>query len=167
MSAGILAPLANDPGVRTPLAFALVGAFAASTAFAAGEPEVLASARIGRLDVSSSVLVSPKSVDMRGVWVDESRPCSETRLLDVKAQVERIGSNGRSARVTRKGTFRTRNCAEGGPNMGFTLNARTIGFGCADGRWKPGRYHFTTTSVDRRKRLRAVASVGWVQTRRC
>ena len=146
---------------------ALVAAVAASTAAAAGEPEVFASSRIGNLDVTSSVLVTPKNVDMRGGWVDNTRPCSETRLLDVKVNVERIQSNGQSRRVRRMGTFRTTNCAEGGPNMGFTLNAKAIGFGCANGRWKPGRYDFTTTTVDHRKRLRAVASVNWLQTQPC
>ena len=149
------------------LTVAVLAAIAASAAAAAGEPEVFASSRIGHLDVTSSVLVSAKTVDMRGVWVDNTRPCSESRLLDVKAQVERIQANGHSRRVTRKGTFRTTNCAEGGPNMGFTLVAKAIGFGCPNGRWKPGRYAFTTTSLDHRKRLRAVASVNWVQTDPC
>ncbi|HEY0416847.1 MAG TPA: hypothetical protein VGC78_10695 [Gaiellaceae bacterium] len=145
----------------------LVAAVAASTALAAGEPEVFASSRIGHLDVTSSVLVGPTSVDMRGGWVDTARPCSETRLLDVKVDVERIESNGRSRRVRRMRTFRTTNCAEGGPNMGFTFRARAIGFGCANGRWKPGRYDFTTTTVEHRKRLRAVASVSWAKLQPC
>ena len=143
------------------VATGVVALVLAATAAAAGEPEVFAASRIGTLDVVSGVLVSATSVDLRGVWNDPNRPCSETRLLTVRASVEHIpfGQSGR--RVTRKGTFRTPNCAEGGPNMGFTLSAKTIGFGCANGRWKPGRYAFVTTSVDHRKRLRAVASVGW------
>ena len=135
-----------------------------AAAGAAGEPEVLAASRIGTLDVVSGVLVSPTSVDLRGVWNDPNRPCSETRLLTVRASVEHIPSG---TRVTRRGTFRTRNCAEGGPNMGFTLSAKGVGYGCANGRWKPGRYHFVTTSVDHRKRLRAVASVGWENRTAC
>ncbi len=146
------------------LAGLAVSLVAAGTAEAAGEPEVFASARIGHLDVSSSVLVTPKGVDMRGVWVDDTHPCSETRLLDVKAQIDYIPTN---KRVIRKGTFRTTNCAEGGPNMGFTLNAQAIGLGCANGKWKPGRYSFTTTSLDHRKRLRAIASVGWKNPTPC
>ena len=142
----------------TVLALSLVAVGAAG---AAGEPQVFAASRIGNLDVVSGVLVAPKSVDLRGVWVDPTHPCSEMRLLDVRATVDRVPFGGSGQRVSRSGTFRTQNCAEGGPNMGFTLNAKAIGFGCPNGRWKPGQYTFTTTSVDHRKRLRAVASVGW------
>jgi hypothetical protein len=136
----------------------LAALIAAAAATAAGEPEVFAAARIGHLDVVSGVLVSPKSVDLRGVWVDDTRPCAETRLLDVRGEIDYIPT-GR--RVVRKKTFRTANCAEGGPNMGFTLSAKAVGLACPNGRWKPGRYSFVTTSLDHRKRLRAVASVGW------
>ena len=136
----------------------------AGSAKAAGEPEVFAAARIGNLDVVSSVLVSAQTVDMRGVWVDDTRPCSEKRLLDVKAQIDFVPTG---KRVIRKGTFKTANCAEGGPNMGFTLTASAIGLACPNGRWKPGRYSFVTTSLDHRKRLRAVASVGWKNPTNC
>jgi hypothetical protein len=151
--------------------FALAGLagtlVAAGTASAAGEPSVFAAARIGHLDVVSGVLVSPTSVDLRGVWVDETQPCTQTRLLDVKGVVDYVPFGQQGKRVQRKRTFRTANCAEGGPNMGFTLGAKAIGFGCANGRWKPGQYTFVTTSVDHRKRLRAVASVGWENKTNC
>jgi len=140
---------------------------AAGAAEAAGEPEVFASSRIGNLDVTAGVLVSPKSVEMRGGWVDETQPCSQTRLLDVRAEVDYIPFGQEGKRISRKRTFRTANCAEGGPNMGFTLTPKGIGFGCPSGRWKPGRYHFTTVAVDHRKRLRAVASVGWAKPEAC
>ena len=146
------------------LAGLAVSLVAAGAAGAAGEPEVFASSRIGHLDVSSSVLVTPGAVDMRGVWVDNTRPCSETRLLDVKARIDFIPT---SKRVIRTRTFRTANCAEGGPNMGFTLKASVIGLACPNGKWKPGRYAFTTTSLDHRKRLRAIASVGWKNPTPC
>jgi hypothetical protein len=137
---------------------------AAGSAEAAGEPEVFAAARIGHLDVVSGVLVSAKAVDLRGVWVDDTHPCSEMRLLDVKGQIDYVPTG---KRVLRKGTFKTGNCAEGGPNMGFTLSAKAIGLACPNGRWKPGRYSFVTTSVEHRKRLRAVASVGWKNPTPC
>jgi hypothetical protein len=143
---------------------ALAALLAATTASAAGEPEVFASARIGHLDVSSSVLVSATAVDMRGVWVDDSQPCSQKRLLDVKAQIDFIPTG---KRVIRKNTFRTGNCAEGGPNMGFTLSATAVGLACPNGHWKPGRYSFVTTSLEHRKRLRAIASVGWKKPTPC
>jgi hypothetical protein len=146
------------------VAASLLGAAGAT---AAGEPSVFAASRIGTLDVVSGVLVSPTSVDLRGVWVDENRPCSETRLLDVKGVVDYVPFGRQGRRFQRRRTFRTANCAEGGPNMGFTLSAKSIGFGCPNGRWKPGQYTFVTTSVDHRKRLRAVASVGWENRRAC
>jgi hypothetical protein len=151
------------------IALSGIGAFfvAAGTATAAGEPEVFASSRIGSLSVTTGVLVAPKSVDMRGVWVDETQPCSQTRLLDVRAQVDYIPFGGQGQRFERKRTFRTANCAEGGPNMGFTFTPKAIGFGCPSGAWKPGRYHFTTVALDRRKRLRSVASVGWEKREPC
>ena len=149
-----------------------LAALAATVSFttgagAAGEPSVFGAARIGSLDLVSGVIVRPTGVDLRGGWVDTTRPCSEARLLDVKGVVEHIPFGGQGRRVTRKRTFRASNCAEGGPNMGFTLSAKRIGFGCPDGGWKPGRYAFVTTSVDHRKRLRAVASVGWSKAGRC
>jgi hypothetical protein len=152
---------------RFTLAGLAASLMAAGTADAAGEPSVFAAARMGNLDVVSGVLVSPTSVDLRGVWVDETRPCTQTRLLDVKGVVDYVPFGQQGQRVQRKRTFRTANCAEGGPNMGFTLGAKAIGFGCPNGRWKPGQYTFVTTSVDHRKRLRAVASVGWENRRAC
>ena len=140
---------------------------AAGAAGAVGEPQVFAASRIGSLNVVSGVLVAPKSVELRGVWFDQTRPCTEERLLDVVVSVDRVPFGGSGQRVSRRGTFRTQNCAEGGPNMGFTLGAKAIGFGCANGRWKPGIYTFVTTSVDHRKRLRAVASVGWENRTGC
>jgi hypothetical protein len=140
---------------------------AAGTAAAAGEPEVFASARIGSLSVTASALVTPKGVDMRGGWIDETQPCSQTRLLDVTAEVDYIPFGQSGQRFKRKRTFRTANCAEGGPNMGFTFTPKQMGFGCPSERWKPGRYHFTTIAVDHRKRLRAVASVGWEKPEPC
>jgi hypothetical protein len=154
--------------VRRRLAVAAAGALvAAGSALAAGEPSVFAASRIGSLSVVSAVYVGPKSVDLLGVWIDQTRPCTETRLLDVKGSVDYVPFGRSGRRVSRKRTFRTANCAEGGPNMGFTLRAKAIGFGCANGRWKPGQYTFVTTSVDRRKRLRAVASVGWENRTPC
>lgn len=154
------------PG-RITLAALSLSLLAAGTAEAIGEPQVFAASRIGSLDVVSAVLVGPKGVDLRGVWTDETRPCNEQRLLDVRGTVDRVPFGGQGERVTRNGTFRTPNCAEGGPNMGFTLHAKAIGYGCANGRWKPGQYTFTTISVDHRKRLRAVASVAWANRVAC
>ena len=50
----------------------------ALTAGVAGEPSTLATARLGTLTVTSSVLVSAKAVDMRGVWNDTAPRAGRT-----------------------------------------------------------------------------------------
>ena len=149
------------------LAILVAGLGAAAAAEAAGEPSVFAASRIGTLDVVSAVHVNPKGVDLLGVWVDESFPCTATRLLTVRGEVDYVPFGQSGSRVKRMRTSRVANCAEGGPNTGFTLGAKAIGYGCPNGRWKPGQYTFVTSSVDHRKRLRAVASVGWENRTPC
>ncbi len=152
------------PRVRLLLALALASLVAAAAAQAAGEPEVFGSAKLGSLSVTSGVLVGPTGVDLRGVWVDEKRPCSENRTLTIRAEVDYVPTG---KRVVRRGSFKTANCAEGGPNMGWTITAKAAGFACPNGAWRPGRYHFVTTTVETKSKLRAVASVGWVRQGRC
>lgn len=142
----------------------LAGLLAAVAASAAGEPEVFGSAKLGSLSVTSGAIVGPKSVDMRGVWIDDKRPCSETRTITVKAEIDYIPT---AKRVVKKGAFKTPNCAEGGPNMGWTIGAKSVGLACPKGTWKPGRYHFVTTTTETKSGLKAVASVGWAKTGRC
>ena len=149
------------------LATLAAGLTAAASAEAAGEPSVFAASRIGTLDVISAVHVHPKDVDLLGGWVDMSFRCTATRLLTVRGEVDYVPFGQSGSRVERKRTSRVTNCAEGGPNTGFSLGARAIGYGCANGRWKPGQYTFVTTSVDHRKRLRAIASVGWENRTSC
>ena len=59
------------------------------------------------------------------------------------------------------------NCAEGGPNFGFDLVPRRIGLGCANGRWKPGRYSLVTRVTDVGTGLVAQASLYRQVTRAC
>ena len=135
-------------------------------AAAGGEPTAFGSARLGTLTVTSSVLVSPKAADMRAVWNDTKAPCAESRRLPVRILVDRVAA-GKTTRVRRAGTFRDGNCAEGGPNVGFTLGARAAGMACPDGRWKPGLYHFLTRAKEPRRGLEVSASLDWTNTRRC
>ena len=135
-------------------------------AVAAGEPTTFGTARLGTLTVTASVVVTPRSVDMRGVWNDTKVPCTVSRRLRVRVLVDRVAS-GRTKRVVRSGTFRDPNCAEGGPNVGFTLAARAVGLACPDGRWKPGLYHFLTRAKEPKRGLEALASLDWTNTRRC
>jgi len=135
-------------------------------AVATGEPTSFGSARLGSLTVTASVLVSPKAVDMRGVWNDTKAACTASRPLRVSVLVDRV-AGGKTTRVRRAATFRDTNCAEGGPNVGFTLGARSIGLACPNGRWKPGLYHFLTRAREPKKHLEATASLDWTNTRRC
>ena len=135
-------------------------------AAAGGEPTSFGTARLGTLTVTASVLVSPKAADMRGVWNDTKVSCTENRRLRVRVLVDRVAA-GKTTRVRRAGTFRDPNCAEGGPNVGFTLSARRIGTACPNGRWKPGLYHFLTRTKEPKRGLEASASLGWTNTRRC
>jgi hypothetical protein len=59
------------------------------------------------------------------------------------------------------------NCAEGGPNMGFTFSARRLGMACPSGAWKPGRYSLATTTKHLASGLEAIASLGWVKRGSC
>jgi hypothetical protein len=135
-------------------------------AAAGGEPTSFGTARLGTLTVTSSVLVSPKAADMRAVWNDTKAPCTESRRLRVRVLVDRVAA-GKTTRVRRAGTFRDANCAEGGPNVGFTLSARAAGMACPNGRWKPGLYHFLTRAKEPKRGLEASASLDWTNTRRC
>ncbi len=148
----------------------LVGAVAGALVAAApalAEPEVFAVAVDGDLQVSSSILVSAKATDMRGGWLNETLPCAAWRRLRVSIDVERVPGSG-GGRVVRKSKSQAvQNCAEGGPNMGFSLTARRLGMACPDGSWKPGRYSLATTTVHLATGLKAIASVGWRKRGSC
>jgi hypothetical protein len=131
-----------------------------------GEPSAFGTARLGSLTVTANVLVSAKAVDMRGVWNDTKVPCTVNRPLRVRVLIDRV-SRGKTKRIVRSGTFRDVNCAEGGPNVGFTIKARSVGLACPDGRWKPGLYHFLTRAKESKRGLEASASLDWQNSRRC
>jgi hypothetical protein len=131
-----------------------------------GEPSSFGTARLGTLTVTASVFVAPKAADMRAVWNDTKAPCTESRRLRVRILVDRVAA-GKTTRVRRAGTFRDANCAEGGPNVGFTLSARAAGMACPNGRWKPGLYHFLTRAKEPKQGLEASTSLDWRNSRRC
>ena len=141
-------------------------ALAGIAALASGEPSTFGTARLGSLTVTASVVVGPKDVDMRGVWNDTKVPCTVSRPLRVRVLVDRV-VGGKTQRVRRSGRFRDANCAEGGPNVGFTLRARSIGLSCPNGRWKPGLYHFLTRAREPKRKLEGTASLDWTNRRRC
>ncbi len=147
---------------------AILGLAAATGPAAAGEPPTAyGDASLGSLHVTSGVLVTPKAVDMRGVWVDTKVACSVTRKLTVRAQVYLTPFGKTGSRRARLGTFADANCAEGGPNVGFTLTARKLGYACPNGRWKPGRLDFVVKTTEPTRGLRATTSLSWANTRVC
>jgi hypothetical protein len=139
----------------------------AAIARGADEPVAFGSARLGSLSVTSGVFVSARAVDLMGVWTDTKVSCLANRRLRVRAVVDYVPATGKPRRVERVGRFRSPNCAEGGPNVGFTLTARKLGFACPNGTWKPARYNFLTQTTEPRRGLRATASLIWFKKGRC
>jgi len=145
---------------------AAVAAAAAAVALAADLPTSTAVAERGSLKVVSRALLAPRSAELMGVWLDARRQCSEQRRLRVSILVDLV----RGSTTTRKSRSRlglVANCAEGGPNFGFTVTPSGLGMSCASGRWKPGRYVFVVRTFDAVSQLRAVATLSHEETRRC
>lgn len=146
----------------------VIGLACASGAWAAGEPPTAyGDAFLGSLHVTSGILVSPTATDLRGVWVDTKVGCSVTRKLTVKVHVYLTPFGKSGTYRVRIGTFADANCAEGGPNVGFSLTARKLGYACANGRWKPGRFSFVVQTTEPTHGLRATASLSWANTTPC
>ncbi len=146
------------------IAFALT--LGASSAAAAYEPAAYGTATRGTLNVTSGVLVLPKVAEMKGVWLDDTRSCAETRRLRVTVEVF-YSRGATTSRVRLAKTGPVANCAEGGPNFGFVVRASRHGLACPSGRWKPGSYSFLTTTRDLRSGLAASASLLWQKTGSC
>lgn len=140
----------------------------AGVATAAGEPPMASGdARLGTLHVTSGILVSPKTADLRGVWNDTKVKCSVSRRLTVRADVYYRAFGKQGSHRRKVGRFLDMNCAEGGPNVGFTLSARQLRYACPNGRWKPGRIDFVVTTTEPTRGLRATTSLSWANTQKC
>jgi hypothetical protein len=133
---------------------------------AAAEPFTFAIAKDGQLFVSSSVLVGGRTVEMMGGWVNESQNCTRRRRLAVDVLIDRVRA-GNTTRFEDERTGLVMNCAEGGPNFGFQLTATDVGMACPNGKWRPGRYSFDTSTLFRSRHLTAIASLSWVNRERC
>jgi len=139
----------------------------AAPALAADEPSAFGMAQRGSFKLVSSVLLSPKGGEMKGVWLDGKAGCLDRRTLRVSIQVDLVSSAGKTTRIKRSRRGAVDNCAEGGPNFGFDLTPKPYGMACANGRWKPGHYSLTTKTTDVRSGLIAQASLYHQVTRRC
>ena len=151
---------------RMSLVIAVLVAALALSATAGAEISSFAEARKGSLHVLSSVLLSGKSVDMRGGWFKTSLSCTASRRLRVHAQIQRTAGNTSAATGMAK-TRRVMNCAEGGPNVGFTLSPADAGMACPNGSWKPGRYDFLTRTRHVPSGVVAVATLSWTKSKAC
>ncbi len=138
----------------------------AGPALAEHEPFSFGIAERGSLRVVSGAFVSPRTAELRGVWLDETLGCDQWRALRVRVLVDyRRGATTRRISKARAGAVR--NCAEGGPNFGFTIRAGRHGLACPNGRWKPGIYTFVVETLHRASRIEAVVSLDWNNRARC
>ena len=151
---------------RMPLVIAVLVAALAISATAGAEINSFAEARKGSLHVLSSVLLTGRSVDLRGGWFDNSRPCTESRRLRVRVEIRRTTGHSSTGTGEVK-THRVLNCAEGGPNFGFTFSPADIDMACPDGSWKRGRYDFLTRTRHVRSGVVSVATLGWKKSTAC
>jgi hypothetical protein len=145
---------------------ACAGAASAPAAATNHEPFAFGQVERGSLRVVSGAFVGSRAADLRGVWLDESVGCDQWRSLRVNVLVD-YARGSVTRRVSRRRTGAVRNCAEGGPNFGFTIRAAPNGLACPNGRWKQGFYTFVVRTTHRASGLRALVSLGWSNTARC
>jgi hypothetical protein len=139
----------------------------AASATAADQPAAYGMAQRGSLKVVSVVRIEPAGGEMKGVWIDGKKGCLDRRTLRVAIHIDLVSTAGKTTRVRRSRSGLVDNCAEGGPNFGFDLAPRALGMGCANGRWKPGRYSLNTKTTHVASGLIAQASLYYQVTRKC
>ena len=151
--------------MRALLAVLVLGLAASATA--ADQPAAYGMAQRGSLKVVSVVRIEPTGGEMKGVGLDGKTGCLDRRTLRVAIQIDLVSPAGKTTRVRRSRTGFVDNCAEGGPNFGYDLAPRALGMGCANGRWRPGRYSLNTKTTHVASGLIAQASLYYQVTRRC
>jgi hypothetical protein len=139
----------------------------AATASAADQPAAFGMAQRGSLKVVSVVRIEPAGGEMKGVWIDGKKGCLDRRTLRVSIHLDLVSPAGKTTRVQRSRSGLVDNCAEGGPNFGYDLSPKTLGMGCSNGRWRPGRYALTTKTTHVASGLIAQASLYYQVTARC
>lgn len=145
----------------------VLGLVLATPTIAADQPAAYGMAQRGSLKVVSNVLLNPTGAEMKGVWLDGKKGCLDRRTLRVAIDIDLVSPAGKTTRVKRSRTGFVDNCAEGGPNFGFDLSARALKMGCANGRWRPGRYSLNTKTTYVASGLTAQASLYHHITKRC
>ena len=151
---------------RPALVIALLVAALAFSATAGAAPATFGQASKGNLHVISSILWANRSVDMRGGWFNDSVSCLANRRLHVDIEIQRTrGSSGSG--FAREKTGLVMNCAEGGPNFGFTISPTDAGMACPNGSWRPGRYDLLTRTRHVRTGLTALATLSLIRRQAC
>jgi hypothetical protein len=140
---------------------------AGSSGPSAALPSALGVAKHGPLRAHDVILLGAKDVTLLGGWENPAVPCAESRLIDVDVLVQRTAPSGGGRFVRRNKSGVTMNCAEGGPNFGFTLSATGLRMACPDGSWARGRYDFVIHTLVRSGTLRATASMTWPNPTTC
>ena len=130
-------------------------------------PGTFAISERGSLQVASSILTERRVADMRGGWTNERISCRASHRLRVKIEIHRSVGGNAGGDVERSKSGPVTNCAEGGPNFGFTIRAASVGLACPNRAWRPGRYDFVTRTRDLRSGLRATATLFFRVTEPC
>ena len=151
---------------RPALVIAVLATALAFSATAAAAPATFGEARQGGLHVISSILWANRSVDMRGGWFNNNVSCLANRRLHVEIQIQRTrGGSGSGFGEGKTGLVM--NCAEGGPNFGFTISPTQAGMACPNGTWRPGRYDLLTRTRHVHSGLTAVATLSLTRRQAC
>ena len=145
----------------------LVAALGVAAVPVAEPPVAYAVAQQGTFKLVANVVLAERGGEMKGVWIDQRQTCRSSRRVRVAIHIDLVDAASKTTRVVRARTGTIANCSEGGPNFGYDLRPRALGLGCANGRWKPGRYSMTTRVTDLRTGLVAAASLYRQVTRRC
>jgi hypothetical protein len=146
----------------------LAAAAAPATAASPFNPAVITDATSGTETVSAAIYVSTVDAQLLGVWNQPGIGCATVRKLRITGRFFYTPSpagHGRHYAITR--TFKVRNCAEGGPNTGFTLRAVKRRAVCPGGRWHPGEYQMQTVVTDIATGLKTSAYTDFTITRPC
>jgi hypothetical protein len=160
-------------GTKRAIAMAAALTAAATTAAPAGaanpfDPAVFGQATSGKEKVTTAVYVAPRTAQLLAVWNQDGVACSVTRRMRITGSFFYTPSpSGPSRHYSITRIFRVGNCAEGGPNTGFTLRAFRRHAVCPGGRWHPGEYQFSTEAIDLATGLKASADIDFTMTRPC
>ncbi|MHB1783753.1 MAG: hypothetical protein ACYCTE_13925 [Acidimicrobiales bacterium] len=109
-----------------------------------------ASAGLGKLTLTSAVLLDSTGAHFLAGWLSSAASCRATRHVVLDATLHysplpRAPGSTRSFHLGKLGTIA--NCGESGPNFAVSFSASRHHLACKGGRWLPGQYSFSTTAI--------------------